>query len=181
MNWEILVLLLLKFSFFFFFHVPTIFLLSPEATLVFLRSTCLSCLIVNVLNEFPLNSLRTMTVHCTFPFFLLISSIGERSIWRDLQITCWIVYWCCKYNLANGFHLANSGTYMPHFVPWLFLLNPLDFIESFQSLDLPAFPEYLVSQLIGQDELVLVVTILFQLPMGSENWHDLRLMHWAWG
>lgn len=61
--------------------------------------------------------------------------------------------------------------------PLTFLLNPLDFIESFQSLDLPAFPEYLVSQLIGQDELVLVVTILFQLPMGSESWHDLRLMH----
>lgn len=58
-----------------------------------------------------------------------------------------------------------------------FLPNPLDFIESFQSSGLPALLEYLVFQCMGQDELVLVVTILFQLPMESESWHDLRLIH----
>lgn len=113
-----------SFHFSFSFMCATIFILSPEATLVFLHNTCLFCLIVNLLNEFPLNSLRTMTVHCTFQFFLLIPSRGETSIWWDLQIIWWVVYWCCKYNLADGFHLANSGTYVTHFVPWVFYPTP---------------------------------------------------------
>lgn len=113
-----------SFHFSFSFMCPTMFIPSPEVTLVFLRNTCLFCLIVNLLNEFPLNSLRTMTVHCTFPFFLLISSRG-RDVHlmglTDYLVSCLLMF---KYNLADGSHLANSGTYVTHFVPWLFYPAP---------------------------------------------------------
>lgn len=83
---------------------------------------------------------------------------------------CWTIYWCCKYNLEDGFPSAHSGACIVDCLPWLIAQPSWTSQNLFSPQTYLLFKRIPVVQLLGLEELVLV-NILFQLPVGSGSWH----------